>query len=80
MRGILEKNSSPTSARHSVKIEYTSGGQPSPYELTFETELSPNPHFKSYRCKKTILSKYVNTTDKKDLLFCFRCKKKNILA
>ena len=33
-------------ARDSVKIEYISGGQPSPYELTFGVELNPKPHSK----------------------------------
>jgi len=43
----LGKNPSPTSARDCVKIEYISGGQPSPYELAFGIELSSKPNSKT---------------------------------
>jgi len=42
------KNSSLTLARDSAKIEYISGGQPSPYELAFRVKLDPNPHSKKH--------------------------------
>ena len=33
-------------ARDSVKIEFTSVGQPSPYELAFGVKIGPNSHSK----------------------------------
>jgi len=42
----IGKNPSPTLARDSAKIEYISGGKPSPYELAFGVELGLNPHSK----------------------------------
>ena len=46
MCNTIGKNSSPTLARDKTKVEYISEGKPSPYELTFEVELGPNPHSK----------------------------------
>lgn len=45
----IEKNTSFTLTRYKTKIKYNqyiSREQPSPYELTYEVELDPNPHFK----------------------------------
>ncbi|KAH1224992.1 hypothetical protein GmHk_11G031985 [Glycine max] len=47
----IGKNSSLTSARDKGKIEYISGGQSSPYELTFRIELGPNSHSKRVKWK-----------------------------
>ena len=42
----IGKNTSLTLTKDKVKIEYISGGQPSPFELAFGVELGPNPHSK----------------------------------
>lgn len=46
VRGCIGKISSPTYPRDKTKIEYTSGGQPSFYELTFGVKSDPNPYSK----------------------------------
>jgi len=44
VRGCIGKNPSHISAKNKAKLEYTSEGQPSPFELAFEVELDPNSH------------------------------------
>ena len=44
MRGCIVKNPRPTLTKDSVKIEYISIGQPSPYELTLGIKLGSTPH------------------------------------
>ena len=52
MKGCIAKNPSPTLVRDTAKIEYIIEGQPSPYELAFRVELSPNPHSKTNQSKR----------------------------
>ena len=47
--GCIGKNSNPTLARDSIKIEYISRGQSSSIELVFSVELGPNPNSKNIR-------------------------------
>ena len=46
VRRCIGKNPSSTWAKNKTKLEYTSEGQPSPFELTFGVELRPNSHSK----------------------------------
>lgn len=49
MGKCIRKNPNLTSDKNKVKLEYTSEGQSSLLELSFEIELSLNSHFKNLR-------------------------------
>jgi len=51
MGKCIRKNPNLTSDKNKVKLEYTSEGQSSLLELSFEIELSLNSHFKNLRLK-----------------------------
>ncbi|KAH1245517.1 hypothetical protein GmHk_06G015834 [Glycine max] len=54
----IGKNPTPTLTRDKAKMEYTSGRQPSSYELTFRVHFKMHPYLDPLNRSPTILSTY----------------------